>query len=379
MPYVTYQNKKVQYNNHYIDFFVMPPFDASNLFNKNINSIVLDSNNKQVYAAGTFTKYKDVSQNGLIRLNLNGTKDAGFDIGTGFLSKTAILQIVLDSSGKIYAVGNFATYQGLPQKRLVRLNSDGTKDISFDISSGFDVMPRTITLGLNGRIYVGGEFIAYQGLPQNYLVGLNSDGTKDETFDIGEGTDGAIFSTALDSSGKLYAGGVFTTYQGSFQNGLVRLNSNGSKDETFDIGIGFEGVVYALAIDTNNKIYAGCTSNITPGTLVRLNPNGSIDTSFDVSTKLNYNVYSLAVDPNGKVYAGGNFTAYNDVSQNFLIRLNPDGTKDETFDIGTGFNNIVSSIVLDPNNNIYVGGSFTKYKDVSQNYIVKLDYNGNKI
>jgi hypothetical protein len=38
------------------------------------------------------------------------------------------------------------------------------------------------------------------------------------------------------------------TYNGSTQNGLIRLNSDGSKDETFDIGSGFDIGVYSIAI-----------------------------------------------------------------------------------------------------------------------------------
>jgi hypothetical protein len=41
---------------------------------------------------------------------------------------------------------------------------------------------------------------------------------------------------------------------------------------------------------------------------------------------------------------GGDFTSYNGTSVNRVIRLNTDGSVDNTFSIGTGFNNYISDI-----------------------------------
>ena len=45
----------------------------------------------------------------------------------------------------------------------------------------------------------------------------------------------------IQSDGKVLAGGAFTTFTGSSQIRLIRLNSDGSKDTSFDIGTGFGG------------------------------------------------------------------------------------------------------------------------------------------
>ena len=330
MPYITYQDKMIQHNNHYVSVTSIPPFDVSNLFNDIIHSLSLGLNNK-IYVGGNFTLYQDASQRGLIRLNLDGTKDASFDIGAGFY-KQSMSFLKTDSSDRIYGGGNFTLYQDVSQNHLIRLNPDGSKDDSFDIGTGFNRDINSIIIDSSNKIYAGGGFTLYKGLGQNCLIRLNSDGTKDTTFDISSGFFNSIFSMVLDSSGHIYVGGNFTAYQGLPQNRLIRLNPDGSKDTTFDIGTGFNG-----------------------------------------------DIYSIYLDPNNKLYIAGSFTTYKELMQNSLIRLNSDGSKDELFDIGAGFNSTIYEITVDSNNKIYVGGAFTTYKGLSQRYLVKLDYRGNKI
>src|SRR5436853_27195 len=60
----------------------------------------------------------------------------------------------------------------------------------------------------------------------------------------------------------------------------------------------------------------------------------------------NNTVLSIASagDGSGDVYVGGAFTNYNGTQANDLVRLNVDGTVDQAFTTGTGFNNTVFSI-----------------------------------
>jgi hypothetical protein len=43
------------------------------------------------------------------------------------------------------------------------------------------------------------------------------------------------------------------------------------------------------------------------------------------------------------------FTTYKGVTANYIIRLNPDGSKDTDFDNTTGFNGTVNALQLDSN------------------------------
>jgi hypothetical protein len=64
---------------------------------------------------------------------------------------------------------------------------------------------------------------------------------------------------------------------------------------------------------------------------------GTTDPSFFIGTGFNDLVQSLALQPDGKVLVGGNFTQYNGVNINdYLVRLNSNGTLDSTFTSGGG-------------------------------------------
>ena len=52
----------------------------------------------------------------------------------------------------------------------------------------------------------------------------------------------------------------------------------------------------------------------------------------------------MAAQDDGKIIVGGHFTEYNSDFVYNIARLNPDGTLDETFVTGDGFNEIVYSV-----------------------------------
>src|SRR5215510_3364675 len=101
-----------------------------------------------------------------------------------------------------------------------------------------------------GDLYVGGAFTSYNGTVANGLVRLHADGVVDPTFVTGTGFNNTVYSIALagDGTGNLYVGGAFTSYsQQTVANGLVRLHPNGTVDQTFVTGAGFNGSVRTIA------------------------------------------------------------------------------------------------------------------------------------
>jgi hypothetical protein len=77
---------------------------------------------------------------------------------------------------------------------------------------------------------------------------------------------------------------------------------------------------------------------------------------------------AIAVQSDGKVLVGGQFGAFNeDGGISHLVRLNTDGTVDTTFsaNIGTGFDNDVQAIAVQPDGKILVGGVFSSLNGVT--------------
>jgi uncharacterized delta-60 repeat protein len=292
-----------------------------------------------------YTEY-NVGQNyrtGLKRLNSDGSLDTSFNSGgSGINSGSRVSDIAEDSNGKLYVGGTFTSYNGTTANYIIRLNSDGSIDNTFNTGTGFNNIVYNLEWdSTNSKLYVFGVFTSYNGTTVNRIVRLNSDGSIDNTFSIGSGFNSTTYIGKLDSNGKLYVGGFFTSYNGTGANRIIRLNSDGSIDTNFVYGSGINsGFVSHIEINSAGKIFV-CGSDFstyngtTANDIVKLNSDGSIDTSFSAGTGFNSQVRVLREDSNGKLVVGGPFTTYQGTSVSQLILLNSDGTLNT--DIMSGF------------------------------------------
>lgn len=236
-------------------------------------------------------------------------------------------------------------------------------DPSFNIGTGFNNGVKVMVLQPDGKIIVGGIFTLCNGVTTKGLIRLNSDGTKDTSFNIGTGFDGftycGIYSITLQSNGKILVGGDFGSYNGVNESNLIRLNADGTKDSSFNIGTGFSddggtyiSIVKTIVLQPDGKILVGGNFSFLNGSpknkFVRLNPDGSMDYSDNFylnAGQVNNFVNSIILKSDGKILVGGNFTTFNNPSIiNRLIRLNSNGSKDNSLNIGSGFSNYINYI-----------------------------------
>ena len=317
--------------------------------------------------------------------------DCCTNIGDGF--NNVVFKSIIQPDGRIIAGGSFTQYNSSVENYAVRLTPNGSKDTSFNIGDGFDTWVRTVYYQTDDKIVIGGDFTTFTGTSQNRLIRLNTDGSKDTSFNIGSGFNSTTFGvlSVAQYGTSLYVGGGFTTYNSNTQNKLIRLNSDGSKDASFNLGTGFDNsgsYVNSIYVQSDDKVLVGGTYTSFNGTtqrgLIRLNTNGSKDTSFNIgtgfsmSTIFSRNINSIVQQTDDKLLIGGLFVQYDGIPQNYLIRLNPNGTKDTSFDIGSGFNGTVRSVVIQPDGKILVGGDFTTYKGLTQRRLIRLDEFGEK-
>jgi uncharacterized delta-60 repeat protein len=124
---------------------------------------------------------------------------------------------------------------------------------------------------------------------------------------------------------------------------------------------------------------------------VRLNSDGSLDTSFNTSEfyKLaNASVSTIAIQKDGKIIVGGLFIDYSNTERVYkgkevfnpknIIRLNNNGSIDTTFKIGEGFNPWVNSIYIQADEKILVGGTFTSFNGKKCNHLIRLNKDGTR-
>ncbi|MXO06315.1 T9SS sorting signal type C domain-containing protein [Flavobacterium sp. HBTb2-11-1] len=342
---------------------------------------------ERIILTGNFITFNGTPANRIVRLNSNGSFDSTFNCGTGF--NDDVNAIALQTDGKMVIGGNFTVFNDIVANRFIRLNADGTKDESFQVGLGFSKEGvQTIKIDSNGDLMIGGSFTGfYNGTEVNRVVFLNSDGTLKTNFDIGSGPASAsVLSLEFDEEGSWFIGGSFSVFNGQNQGRLAKINSDGEHDIAYlSSGIGFDNSVLNILPLPNQKIIVGGNFNKFNGTAVSkitcLLEDGSIDTSFNTGkTGANYLVKTTVLQADGKIVIGGNFTKYNDILTNRIIRILSNGETDNSFNIGEGFNAQVYALAVQTDQKIIVAGAFTKYNGSTLNNsrVVRLLPDGTK-
>jgi len=221
-----------------------------------IVSTVARQSDGKIIVNGDFVTCSGVARSTLARFNTDGTLDLSWDVGQllnadsdttgGQGSANAVAPL---PSGKVIVGGKFQSIgpAATPPLRgnIARFNSDGTHDATFNsgtgITDGGAVEAASVAQLLvgGGKVYVMGTFDAVSGVSQ--ITGharIDYDGNVDATFSVAAGADlnGSYGLAAVDSNGRLYISGFFSSFNGLTRKDVIRLNIDGSADATFDAG-----------------------------------------------------------------------------------------------------------------------------------------------
>lgn len=341
----------------------------------NVFAITLQPNGS-VLIGGGYSDYSYQHRGGITRLYDDGGMDASFaPVGTGLDTDNAASQIlaqVLQPDGKVLVGGTFRNYSGVARRGVARLNADGSLDTSFaPIGTGLNGPVTAIALQPNGKMLVGGEFTSYNGTGRRYIARLNADGSLDTSFaPSGTGFDRFVNAMALQPDGKVVVGGQFASYDGAAAAAVIRLNADGTRDASFTGAVmGLLSTVRVVLLQTDGKVLV--TGNYG---LRRLNADGTLDASF--AAAVGNAPYALALQPDGKLVVGGGQLPLSTGSA-YVARLNADGSQDATFHTtGTGLNNYVYGVAVQPDGRVLVAGTFTRYDNIVRNKVARLNIDG---
>jgi uncharacterized delta-60 repeat protein len=376
------------------------------------NTVLVQPDGKVIVAGST--KYGFYPDLAVSRYNVDGSIDTGFgtggkvsnDLGPG-LSSDRIQGAALQSDGKIVVAGVYQPIPSSPKMLVARYNTNGTFDTSFGTGgilsitfSGYGYSTgAAAAIQQDGKIIAAGSVGDSGGWKGFALVRLNSDGTFDTTFD----GDGKVVTTAVPGNlyaeattlalhaGKIVVAGHTAASCGSncfpsYDFALARYNSDGSLDTSLSgdgiatADFGNSDKVHALAVQADGKyVVAGDSGPLFGNTtfaLARFNTDGTLDTTFDDDGKVTTEfrayddvVRGLAVQSSGKLLAvGGSAGAHNDFGgtdyEFALARYNPNGSLDTSFGMGGksmfdlgGSSDIATSITIQPDGKPVIAGS----------------------
>jgi uncharacterized delta-60 repeat protein len=329
----------------------------------------------------------------LVRYNPDGSLDRSFN-ATGIVttpigpSEDWARALVIQPDGKLVAAG-YTSYGEKSAFALVRYNPDGSLDHSFN-ATGIVTTPiaasrnrgRALVLQKDGKLVVAGQ-AATESHTAFALARYNPDGSLDHTFNttgilttpIGTSDDEAT-ALAIQPDGKLVAAG-FSTQTPATLFALVRYNPDGSLDTSFNFtgkvttSLALDDEATALAVQADGKLVAaGYSSDGTQGriALVRYNTDGTRDAGFGKNGIVTVSIggtddwaRALAIQPDGKLVVAGNATTF--IQSAFaLVRLNPDGTLDLSFNNAgivmaqIASNDIATALVIQPDGKLVAGG-----------------------
>ena len=324
-----------------------PPIPPPSPFPGHVGFSVAVQPDGKVIAVGTF---------GVLRLLGDGSLDPTFQaIPPGPAPFTGpgsgVGAVALQPDGRILVSGDFTNAADAPLPSIVRLNADGSIDSSFNLD------PRAYPAGAlalqpDGKVVSAGSY--YDPVHQEYggFVRLRSDGSLDPDFDSRGIRGGGVF--ALAPGGEIYLA-MGTT--------ILRINQDGSPDETFVAQTHPSYGASALAVQLDGKLLVGSYSDgmgFLPPAVRRLLTDGTDDpdwTAPDVNGG-DAVVYSILLQPDGKVLVGGNnLESFNGVGNANLGRLNPNGSVDTSFDTrGDLHYYSVEDMALAPDGKVIVAG-----------------------
>jgi uncharacterized delta-60 repeat protein len=335
--------------------------------------------NGSVLIAGGFNTVdgtNNTARKSIARLDASSLASEPFNAGTG--GNGDVYAIAIDRSGKVLIGGYFTTFDGSPHGRIARLNVDGSVDTSFTQIVGAPDMFNAVTAIVvqpDNKIIVGGRFTSFGGAIAGGIVRLNQDGSLDGTFNAGTGANGDVSGVALQPDGRIVITGSFLSVNGVARRAVARLNANGSVDTSFNAtGLtGYNAGSLVLRPDGRMVVSIAKTNVVA---LRGFNANGGADPSFGTTNfsgdfiEGNVFISSLSLQADGRLIVGGAFTIASGLAANNIVRLEGDGTRDTSFSANT--DGIVYSTVLQPDGRLLMGGEFTTINGVARKHVGRL-------
>jgi uncharacterized delta-60 repeat protein len=358
-----------------------------------------------ILAVGTFTNFDGLTSSRIAKLTpKNNVYTYSEDLSNAVWTKTALtttgyLNVATGPDGTLTGDKLLETIANTPHF-VTRVTTPLVSGVNYNISVHLKQAERT-------RVQILSNM---SGATQSCELDLTNGNVSNNSFTntpvVSSETNGWYrFSTTIRSGVAssttpmrvTIMNGALTSYVGTTTNGVLfwgaqmsesssvlpyeRVVESSSFDSTFLVGTGLNGTASTVEFQADGKFLVGgqftTYTGVTSSSLVRINTNGSIDGTFSTSlgTGFNGNIITIATQSNGNTILGGAFTTYKGLtnSNSRINRINSStAIQDEYFSIGSGFNNSVNSIVVQPDGKILVSGAFTTFNGITRNYITRL-------
>ncbi len=298
------------------------------------------------------------------------------------LTNGTVYAIARQPDGGVVFGGSFSSFNGVTRANIARLLPNGELDLDWNPTANGSV--RALAVNEFGAVYVGGRFTSIGNQSRNFLAKLSatSTGSVDENWNPAPNS--YVYALAVDSSGTVYAGGLFGSIGGMSRSHVAKLSGieTGAADPTWNpltVGGQFSEVL-ALALGGNRSIYVGGYFSSIGGqsrrNIAKMETTGVGEVDVNWNPSADNKVSALAVDNSGAVYAGGGFISVGALPRTYIAKLSGSGTGEVDANWIPSANAGVSALAIDIDGAVYAGGYFTSIGKQSRNRLAKLSGSG---
>lgn len=303
-------------------------------------------------AAGSFTMANRIEESSVARFNDNGTLDPSFQSGIPF----SVTALAVQSDGKVIIGGSY-TDQETDELHILRLNPDGSHDLTFQAGTIPAGTINDIEVEFNGSILVGGAFTLFDGMQAQGLVRLNANGSLSQIIPLDPGLTIFVSDLITQVNGRFAVGGTIVGGPNGPEGYLSYRTYNGQPVNSFNFSSNLPGVnnfmtsVRDIALDNLGRLVLTSSTFLVRYAVVVLNVDGSINNWSDI-----FGIpMALALTPAGDIMVAG---AFNDI--NAVHRYVPNQGLDY-YPFGTGADGVIRQLAYFADGSYIIGGNFSAF------------------
>jgi len=358
-----------------------PQFNAGEGFSNRTDAVMVDSGDA-VYVASYFSNWYNgtFTNNNIVKLDNDGIID------TNFVCKPndVVYKIVDDGLGYLYIAGNFTTINGQTCQRIARVSkTTGALHTNWVGSAGAN--GAVFGVCVDGTdVIITGSFTTYNGVTKQRIAKISNTNVLDSGafFNFQSTT----WDVIKNRNGNYVAVGLSTTYNGIACQKIIEIDSTTYAD-TGLIYQATDSNIKNIFQDSNTGDYfyagnSGLLNGLTTSKINRLDEYFTTVSSTAVGgvpmtscyyhqpTESLYGIYSQQ-QPTADYYwkvdtSGGGFIFDSTFNQNL-----------KTVDLGAAFaGNLIQGVAVNSIGKVYLCGSFDTVNSNRNNYIVRVNSDG---
>lgn len=303
---------------------------------------------------------------GVKLLNSNGTPER-FATAVFFKLSSAVTTTIPAANGTTLIAGDFARVDGLPRSGIARLLKNGTVDPSFTPPASAEPIEAAVCQG-DGRV------LAIRANDFAPVERLLDDGSIDPIFTAQPVFLNSFLRTArlaIQADGKVLVGG---------NRFIKRLETDGADDLGFaPVPKTTPGVVQTILPLADGRILCGGISLWSwENTLSCLLSDGVPDPTFQSLATRDLDFRTCWQRPDGSLVAGGKFGNFGSTLANNIVWLDSDGSLARGGDWDQMGSGLVSSILWQTDERTVVSGTFTRDCGITEDALLRLNADGTR-